>query len=352
MYKINFLHGGDIYGIKRKYHKEVIDFSANINLLGLPSRIKKLLRRNLDTVLHYPDPQAKDLIKAIARYWDIGEENILVGNGSIELIYLLAAAFKPKTALIAAPDFSEYERAMTIVKSRLRFLKLREENNFRFDITQVIASDIFIISNPHNPTGNIINNSRDEIARMPPKIIVIDEAFMDFVPGEKNSTMISRAVKSKKIFVLRTMTKFFALPGLRCGYLIGHKDAIRMLKKYQAPWSVNSLAQIAAGNLLSDRTYIEKTRHYVGTEREVLFNEFSGIEGLKVFPSKVNFILVKIEKKGINSHFLSGRLLEKGIMIRDCSNFRNLNNKFIRVAVRKRGENMQLIRALKEILEK
>jgi threonine-phosphate decarboxylase len=344
-----FLHGGDIYEARRKYQKEVIDFSANINPLGLPGRIRKLLRDSIDTVLHYPDPHAKDLTKAIAKYWGVGEENILAGNGSIELIYLLAVAFKPKTALITAPDFSEYERAMAVVKSRMRFLNLKEEDGFRFDISQVAASDFFIISNPHNPSGNIVVSGYDEIERMPAKTIVIDEAFMDFVAGEKNCTMIPRAVKSRKVFVLRTMTKFFALPGLRCGYIVGHKDVIQMLRRYQAPWSINALAQIASGDLLEDKEYIKKTRWYVDAERKRLINELAQIAGLRTFPSAANFVLVKIEKKGVNSQFLSERLLEKGIMIRDCSNFRNLSNAFIRIAVRKKDENTFLIETLKEI---
>lgn len=352
MHKMNFLHGGDIYEIKRLYKKDVIDFSANINPLGPPDYIKRLINNNLKSIAHYPDPQAKELTAAIAKYWNINKENILVGNGSIELIYLTAAAFKPKTALIAAPDFSEYERAMAIVKSQIRFLKLKEEDIFRLELSQVKAGDILIISNPHNPTGNLILNGKDKIDKLQNKTIVIDEAFMDFIADEKNYTMIPKALKTKKIIVLRTFTKIFALAGLRAGYLIAHKDTLHLLRRYQAPWSVNSLAQITCASLLGDKTYIEKTKYFVRKEREFLSNELSGIEGLKPFPSEVNFILVKIEKKGIDAHFLFERLLQKGIMIRDCSNFRNLNKKFIRVAVRRRDENLRLLKSLKEIFEK
>lgn len=350
MPKLDFLHGGDIYAIRRKYPKEVIDFSANINPLGLPDYLKKLIRDNLDSVLHYPDPKARDLTKMIAKYWNISEENIILGNGSIELIYLLAVAFKPQTALIAAPDFSEYERALTAVNCKIHFLKLKEENNFKPGLAQVKPCDIFIISSPHNPTGNIVISGSDEIERMPYKTIVIDEAFMDFVAEENDYTMIRKAREGKNVLVLRTFTKFFALAGLRAGYLIAGKDTIRMLKRYQAPWSINSLAQISAARLLSDKAYIKQTRYFVEKERAFLFNELSGVTGLKAFHSQVNFILVKIKKKGVDAHSLSARLLKKGIMVRDCGNFRNLSQKFIRVAVRKRNENLRLIKSLKEIL--
>jgi len=347
---LTFEHGGNIYEAKRRLGKEVIDFSANINPLGLPRYIRKLLSGNLGSILHYPDPDAKDLTKQIARYWGISEENVLVGNGSIELIYLIIAAFKPKTALIAAPDFSEYERALTTVRSRLRFLRLTEEEGFGLDLSRVKASDIFFFSNPHNPTGNIIVNSCDKIEKLPNKTVVVDEAFMDFADYEEKYTMIKKATRLKNIIVLRTFTKFFALPGLRIGYLIAHKDIIGMLKRYQAPWSVNSLAQIVAGSILNDATYMNKTRYLIKKERDFLSREIAKIDGLKPFLSEVNFILVKIEKKEVTSRRLTERLLQKGILIRDCGNFRSLSNRFIRIAVRKRSENQKLVEAIKNIL--
>jgi len=301
---------------------------------------------------HYPDPEAKDLTKQIARYWGISEENILVGNGSIELIYLIAAAFRPKTTLIMSPDFSEYERAVKTAGSQIHSLKLAEEEGFWFDLSRAKASDIFFFSNPHNPTGNIIVSGRDKIEHLSPGVVVVDEAFMDFVDHEEEYTMIRKTSKHKKIIVLRTFTKFFAVPGLRVGYLVAHKDIIRMLKQYQAPWNVNSLAQIAAGKILNDTAYMNKTRYFIKKERNFLFGELAKIDGLRPFLSEVNFILVKIEKKGLTSHRLSERLLQRGLLIRGCSNFHNLSGRFIRVAVRKRSENVQLIESLRILLKK
>lgn len=349
MHSLIFTHGGNIYEAARQTRKKVLDFSASINPLGLPERIKKVMRDNFDSILHYPDPEAKDLIKAIARHWNIGEENILPGNGSMELIHLIVWALKPKTALIPAPDFSGYECALTAAKSRVSFLKLAEDDGFRLDLSLVKPSDIFFFSNPHNPSGSIMVKGADKIENLPNKTVVVDEAFMDFVNDENEYTMIRRAVKDKKIIVLRTFTKFFSMPGLRAGYLVAHKDVIRLLKAHQAPWSVNVLAQITAESMLGDKAYIDSTRFFIGRERRFLSDSLGDIEGLRPLPSAANFILLKIEKKGITSGYVAEEMLNRGILVRDCGNFRNLRSQYIRVAVKKREENMRLISAFKDI---
>ena len=349
MDNLNFPHGGNIYEVKRRFKKEVIDFSASINPLGLPGRVKKILCRNLGSILYYPDPAAKDLTRKIARYWKIKEENVLAGSGSIELIYLIVSCFMPKTTLIPVPTFSEYERAAKNICSRIKFVKLKEEEGFRLDPSRLSGSDILFLCNPNNPTGNILFTDFQTIEKLPYKLVVVDEAFMDFLPDEKRYTLIWKAAQSKKIIVLRTFTKFFALPGLRAGYLIGHTDTIRALRQYKIPWSVNALAQKAAECILDDRRYIDKTRRLIKKERDFLFGELAKIKGLRPYQSVANFLLIKIEDN-LCSSFLAEKLIRKGILIRDCVNFRGLGNKFIRIAVRSRKENLKLIKSLKEIL--
>ncbi len=344
----NGVHGGNIYEIKRRYKKDVIDFSANINPLGLTENIKREFIRCYKLILHYPDPEAKDLIRQIAGYLGINAENILIGNGSTELIYLIAHAFKPKKALIPAPTFSEYERAVKSVGSKIEFLKLREMDSFTLNITNSDKSDISFVSNPNNPTGNLLIENKKFVLNS--KLNVIDEAFMDFLPDEKSYTLIWKAVKDKRIIVLRSFTKFFALPGLRIGYLVAHKNLIKRLKQAQPPWSVNSIAQYLAGILLNDKDYIENSRKLIKEERGFLLQELARIKGLKPYPSVANFLLIKIVNGNINSSILTSKLIQKGILIRDCSNFRNLNKRYIRVAVRSHRENTMLINALREIL--
>ena len=358
MVDIDFFHGGNIYEIKRRYKKDVIDFSANINPLGLTKAVKRELSKCYRLIPHYPDPEAKDLIRQIAEYWEIDEQNILIGNGSTELIYLIAHVFKPEKALIPVPTFSEYERAVKSVGSKIEFLKLKEVDSFtpplrakaRFtlDITNSDKADISFISNPNNPTGNLlIKNKRFDLNS---RLNIIDEAFMDFLPDEKSHTFIWKAVKDKRIIVLRSFTKFFALPGLRIGYLVAHKDLIKSLKQIQPPWSVNSIAQHLARILLNDRDYIEKTRRVINEEREFLFNKLAALKGLKPYPSVANFFLVNIIDSRLDSSILTGRLIQKGILIRNCSNFRGLDSRYFRMAVRFRRENIKLIKALREEL--
>ena len=342
-----FEHGGNIYEVKRRYKREVIDFSANINPLGLPKKVKTRLWKNLQYILHYPDIKAESLIKRIAKYWSIKEENILVGNGSVDLLYLLIYTFKPRKVCILFPTFSEYERASRCVEAEVNFLKLQEDKGFKFQGLKSTNAEVLFLCNPNNPTGNLIFEDRDFIEKLPIELVIIDEAFMDFLPDEKKYTLIWKAQKSK-IVVLRTFTKFFALPGLRLGYLVAQKDTIDKLKKKQVPWCVNSFAQLLGASILDEEGYIEKTRQFIERERSFLFTELTKIRELKPYPSVANFLLIKIEKKKLTSSLLKRKLIQEGILIRDCSNFRGLNNKFIRIAVRRHTENLKLIEALKK----
>jgi len=352
MANLAFSHGGNIYEVKRKFKKEVVDFSANINPLGLPLALRRLLSEGFDKIQHYPDPKARDITKAIAKYWGVSDENILLGNGSIELIYLIISAYRPKTTLIPVPTFSEYERVAKSVNSKIHFLKLKEKQGFSLNLGHFNPSsfDIFFICNPNNPTGNLILKNSSQIEKIADKLLVVDEAFMDFLPNQGDYTLIRKAAKKKRIAVLRTFTKFFSLPGLRIGYIVAHREVINKLRQYQAPWSINSLAQIAAEKILNNKEYISKTYTLIEKERSFLLRRLAKTKGLKVYPSVANFLLIKIEKAGVTSKFLKEALISKGILLRDCSNFRNLDNKYIRVAVRTRKENLKLLIALKKVI--
>jgi threonine-phosphate decarboxylase len=349
MDNLAFKHGGNIYEMEKKFKRGFLDFSANINPLGLPSGLKKLLYKNFQRVFNYPDINTENITCKIAQYWRIKKGNILVGNGSVELIYLIISAFSPKTALIPSPSFCEYERAARNINARIKFIKLQEEENFKLNPSGLRASDIVFLCNPNNPTGNLILPDGRIIEKFSNKLTVIDEAFMDFLPDEKRHTLIRRTQTDKRIIVLRTFTKFFALPGLRIGYLVAHRDIIARLREYRIPWSVNFFAQLAAELVLGDREYINDTRQLIEKERRFLINALLGTKNLTPFPSVTNFLLIKINNKNLTSSMLSKRLLRKGILIRDCANFRGLSNKFIRIAVRSHGENVRLIKALEKI---
>jgi len=346
MGNIDFSHGGDIHRLKGKHKGRVVDFSASINPLGLSKSSRKVILKNIDNVLHYPQPWAQSLAEKIASYWKIKKENILLGNGSCELIYLITEFFRPERAVIPAPTFSEYERALAFLKTKVDFIKLREAEGFKLKMPKA-RTDMLFVCNPNNPTGNLLIKREADFTA---KITVIDEAFMDFLPDEKKHTFIHRACKDKNIIVLRSFTKFFALPGLRAGYLVAHPDLIKKLKTKLAPWSINIFAQKIAENILKDNFYISNTRKFIEAQKRHLKESLENIKGLKVFPSAANFFLARIEDKKVTSSFLKGELIKKGFLIRDCSNFRGLNNRYIRVAVRTQAQNKGLVCALKEVL--
>ncbi|OGW75194.1 MAG: hypothetical protein A2Z72_03945, partial [Omnitrophica bacterium RBG_13_46_9] len=256
----------------------------------------------------------EDITGKIARYWAVRKENILVGNGSAELIYLAAIAFKPRTATIPVPAFCEYERAAKAVKSKIKFLKLKEEEGFKLDPSRVSYSDMIFLCNPNNPTGDITLNDYRLIRRLPNRLIIVDEAFMDFLPDDKRQTLIRNVRKDRRIIVLRTFTKFFALPGLRIGYAVAHKDIITRLRQCQPPWSVNVFAQLAAAPALNDREYARKSLSMMEKERRFLFNRIAGFEKLHPYSSLTNFLLIKIKDRLLTSSLLTRKLLSKGIL--------------------------------------
>jgi len=346
---VDFSHGGHIVDARRVHGPRVIDFSASINPLGMTSSLKRSLNASMDRILHYPDPASSALVKRIGAFSQVPEENIVVGNGSIELIYLLAHAFLPKKVLIPVPTFSEYERAARAVGARTQFLKLSAKGGFALPRCAGLRADMAFLCNPNNPTGNLLAFDR-KLSVWRCGITVIDEAFIDFLPDGKKHTFVAEAVRSKGIVVLRSFTKFFALPGLRLGYLIGHRDTVARLKAHQYPWSVNALAQAAGEAVLEDKGYCKESIAYVEKERDYLFRGLSRIEGLTVYSSAANFLFARIDQKGMTAPLLKTRMLRQGILIRDCSNFRSLSEMYFRVAVRTRSENRKLLEALRKVL--
>jgi threonine-phosphate decarboxylase len=342
-------HGGNIHRLAQSHDKDIIDFSANINPLGIPAEVKKVLRNSFDQLLHYPDPHADRMTKAIAHYWSIGKDNILVGNGSAELIYLVMQALMPKTVCIPVPSFSDYERAARIIKSRVTHVTLSCKNNFILDVSKIPLSDLLILGNPNNPTGNLLLNEKKVIETLPCKTIVADEAFMDFLQDERKYSLIQKAKKNKRVIVLRTFTKFFAIPGLRGGYMVAHKDVIDHVKQFRVPWTCNVFTQIAAEMLLQNTMYIKKTRETVPKERHYLFDNISRIKQLQPFRSEANYLLIRINNRRITSSQLARKMVRKGILIRDCSNYKGLSSRFFRIAVRTHRENVLLVKTLKGI---
>lgn len=347
-------HGGDISGLG-----QVIDFSANINPLGLSPKSKEAVIKNIFQVENYPEPDSKSLKKDLSDFHHLTPDNLTIGNGSIELIYLIPQALKTKRVLIITPTFSEYEFASQAYGAKILYFKTEEKDNFKIEIDKIRAYfsgiDLVFLCNPNNPTGSCLaGEGLAEFLRVclkPNLILAIDEAFADFVRELQVDGLIPSVIKIRNLIILRSITKFFALPGLRIGYAIGHRDMIRKITKLQYPWNVNSLAQSAARAVLRDKKFMSRTRRYVGEEKERLFQGLKELGSLKVFYPSSNFILCKLENSGIKSaQVLNARLIKKGMLVRDCANFRGLNEKFFRVAVRRRKDNLNLLKAMRGIL--
>jgi len=210
------------------------------------------------------------------------------------------------------------------------------------------------LCNPNNPTGQLINKADMlkiiDVAQKRRVFVVVDEVFMDFAEDEKEETLIQEATKRNNLFVIRSLTKFFALPGIRIGYGIGNKRLLEKLKIHKEYWSVNALAQIAGITALKDKEYVKKTKEIISKERKFLYHKLSKINGLRPYSSVTNFIFCRLTTNRVNSTIIRKKLIQKNILIRDCSSFRSLNSKYIRIAIRTHQENPHLINFLSKIL--
>ena len=351
-------HGGHIKHSTNSRNNGILDFSASINPLGYPENVRKVILENFDDILHYPDIDCTSLRKYIGQKVGHPEDEIIVGNGSTELFYLIPRALKPAKGIIFQPTFSEFAEALKCSHATAVNNVLTSEENFCFTYRESYFDDekvkMFFLCNPNNPTGQLVEKAviLSMVRQHPDITFVIDEAFIDFVEEPEKYSVINETGTMRNLIVVRSLTKFYGFPGLRIGYLAAHADLIIKMMEYKEPWSVNALAQCAAMTALEDKEFISRSREFMFTERLYLFNELSSIQGLSPYKPTANYIFIKINKNGMTSLLLRERLLEHGIAIRDCSNFLGLNEKYFRVAVRTREENTMLVSTLKTLLTK
>jgi len=347
-------HGGNIWELIEKYKfkkEEIIDFSSNINPFFDISKIKKIINLSLDEICFYPESEYKKTREKIGEKFCLSYKNIIPGNGSIELIYLLPKALNLKRTLIPIPTFSEYERAVKINRGKVAFLETNEEEDFRIDINRILNLipyvDSIFLCNPNNPTGSFVE--REYILGIAKKMgdnkfLIVDEAFIDFT--EKDS-IIYKVKKFKNILILRTLTKIFPIPGIRIGYLCGNEDIVEKISKFQYPWNVNSIAKSLLEKLID--IDLKKIKEKVKKEKDYLYENLDRMKEIKLFKGEANFLLIKFGED-IDLKYIVDRLKLKGILVRECSNIKGLYGNFIRISVRKREENKRLIKELKCLL--
>jgi len=359
---LNKTHGGGIYELARQQGidpAKIIDFSASINPLGLSPRAKKKLGQlGLEAVLHYPDSRCGELRTALAQFHGIAEDCILPGAGSTEFIYSLPRVLKLERILLVTPAFSEYENALEIQSRdcRIHFFETREEDGFELNVEGLLLAltqgyDALYLCNPNNPTG-ILAEKKDLLrvlaqAEREKVWFILDEAFIDFIPGE---SLLREAADSSRLIILRSLTHFFALPGLRAGYLVSNSGVIEKFSRVKEPWTVNSLAQMAAVESLRDEAYIDRTMTFIRQERESLTLGLQGIPGFIPYPGSANYLLVQLHPSlNLEAAELRDKLIPRGILIRDCRSFHHLGPYFFRIAVRSPKENQALLKALRQV---
>jgi threonine-phosphate decarboxylase len=357
-------HGGDVWGFARKYNiplEKVLDFSGPINFLGPSSKAVEAVKQYAKMIRFYPDPNPVELKIKIAEYvgHSVDASNIILGNGSIELIYMITETFPSSfKAVIPIPSFTEYEKAALRVGGEPVFIKLPD--NFALDVERVkraVTKDtrIVFICNPHSPSGTLYSKETVldlvEFCRRENIIVSVDENYIEFAEKGQNSTMAGYAKKYENLFVIRSVTKFYGMPGIRLGYGIATESLIDTLQTIRQPWSINSLAGYATLAAFKDIEFITNTKRLIAKERERFAEMLSEIEGLQVFPSVTNFLLVKILLEKVTATILKEELAKEGLLIRDCSTFVGLDDLYFRVTVRSFEENLILVAALKKALE-
>ena len=343
------MHGGKNHS---QSNSHIIDFSSNVSPIGTPPSVKKILKNSINNIKNYPDASSSDVIAGLKKYTQLEKSNLLVGNGAIEILYNFSFAFLSKKTkiLIPIPTFQEYETAAKLYEGKITYFKtMNLSKDLDSFISKIPKNGCVFICNPNNPTGKLLARKQLlQIIKQANKLstmVFVDECFIEMVP-ESNESIICYIKKYENLFVLRSLTKSFAIPGIRIGYAVACKEIIGILRKIKTPWSVNSLAQDAAVAALENKSHLTRSNHIIKKELKYLINKINKLDGFDCIDSCTNFILIKINK---DSTKLQKQLLKKGILIRDCKNFRGLNNHHIRIAVKSHKDNLALLKALEKI---
>jgi threonine-phosphate decarboxylase len=338
-------HGGDIYSNMNV----TLDFSVNTNPFGMPESVKLALCSHVADCERYPDPHCRALTAALAAHHGVEENCVLCGSGAADLIFRVCACLKPRQVLIPAPTFSEYERSILLFGGKTREFPLSEQNGFMLTdrILEALSSDVdmLFLCNPNNPTGRLVQPQL--LRRIADKCeenniyLVLDECFIDFTDGESMAPFLTT---HPHLLILRAFTKLYCLAGLRLGYMLCSDTALLSgIGRFGQTWGVSVPAQTAGLAALEKTGWVEQTQRLVRVERAFMGQALFDL-GLYVLPSDTNFLLIKSKIP------LYGPLLNRGILVRDCSNFSGLNEHYIRIGLKTRGKNETLLRAISEVL--
>lgn len=351
-----FAHGGNAAVLARRLGlplAKILDASASINPFGPPAEVFQAARDALAQVQHYPEVDAASLREALASYHDLPADHLLPGSGSTELIYLIPRVFRPQRALLVAPCFSEYEKALLQADCAVGLVV--QAPGEPFDLQRVFAAlrdetELVVVANPGNPSGALIPPKqllRLAFGLHEQALLLVDEAFIDFAP---ESSVLAKVPDHGNLYVLRSLTKFYAIPGLRAGYLAGPTAGVARLAQAREPWALSTPALAAAVSCLGAEAFRQRTLEELPPLREKLAAGLAGL-GLETFPAAANYLLLRLPEGWPDAPTLAARTAARGVLIRDCSNFAGLDHRYLRLAVRSREENQRLLAVLADALK-
>lgn len=351
----NSTHGGNIYKKAKELgisEHQILDYSANISPLGIPSHIKKAMVDAVEGTINYPDPDCTALREAIGRQDGVEPDCVTCGNGGADLLYRLAFGLKPKKVLLPVPAFVEYEEAMTAAGARMVYETMDEDFHIREDMTERITedTDLVILCNPNNPTGlltprrqvlAVLERAKEMHCR-----VLVDECFLEICREEEQYTVKSYLKEYPNLMILKSFTKLYAIPGVRLGYLLcADREVIAQVNRTGQAWSVSHIAQCAGVAALSHPEY--KAAVIDAVEKECIYmkKEMANLP-LTLYDGRANYLFFRTP--GMTD--LDRRLESRGIMIRNCSNYVNLGNDYWRIAVKTHEENVILLWELRQAL--
>ncbi len=355
-------HGSDLEVIAKHYHMDkdsIIPYASNVNPLGISPMARQALIDNIDAIKAYPDRDYISLKTSIAKYCKAAPEQLILGNGTSNLIRLILETISPAKTMIIAPTYAEYARSAKLVDSEVETYMLKNEDDFVLDVDLFLNAlneslELLIICNPNNPTGQALTNAQIEsILKRCFDLdiqVMIDETYVEFVKDVDEISSISLTQKYTNLVVLRGVSKFFAAPGIRLGYAVtSNRQLLEATSNGKIPWNINTYASVA-GVMFEDEHYINLTKSLIQTERNLIFSALSSRKTIKVFRPSANFVLIKLLKEDLTASEVFDYCIKKGFMIRDCTDYAGLGEKYIRFCFMKPEQNDNVVNTILEIV--
>lgn len=339
---------------------DTVLYNANINPLGIPESVKKAIAENIDAIVKYPDIYYNNLKKSIAAYTSAAEDSIIMGNGSSDLIRLFSALIMPKKAKLLVPSHTEYEKVLTSYGCEIDYYDLREEEDFAFDVMDFIGTldssyDMIMIGNPNNPTSKKIPfEDMEALVSACSSLdifLVVDEMYIEFVDDYKDYTSIPLTETYDNIAVLRSVSKFFAVPGIRLAYAVMNNPVqMQIINMTTTTNNIPTLSAVAGTVMFQDTKYIEESQTMMHTERNLVYSAMSTCKTIRLVKPDANFMLLKILKNDISSRDVFEHCNLKGIVIRRCDDIRGLGDKYIRFCFMNPKQNDLMVNTILEIV--